>query len=162
MPGVFNFDAASGIWCQQHLMKPHKKYRAEFSDAHSTKAVALAFACRCNFRIDKVKSHCNLVSMPQAAFGRCNFLWRFWVLFPSDVSMPQAAVGRCNIYIKIFCTIQYCFNAASSIRSLQLYPLWTTMDTGPKRNFWSETSKSTPNRLNRTWTLFLKRPTSRQ
>ncbi|WP_407399211.1 hypothetical protein [Anaerovibrio sp.] len=23
-------------------------YRAEFSDAHSTKAVALAFACRCN------------------------------------------------------------------------------------------------------------------
>ena len=24
MPGVFNFDAASGIWCQQHLMKPHK------------------------------------------------------------------------------------------------------------------------------------------
>ena len=42
------FNAASGIWCQQHLMKPASNNRAEFSDAHSAKAVGLVFARRCN------------------------------------------------------------------------------------------------------------------
>ena len=79
------------------LNEAPQKHRAEFSDAHSTKAVALAFACRCNFRIDKVKSHCNLVSMPQAALGRCNFLKEFVEEIPEIVSMPQAALGRCNL-----------------------------------------------------------------
>ena len=70
-------------------------YKAEFSDAHSTKAVALAFACRCNFihleskareqgfnaassirSLQQIAVHCKVsgkqVSMPQAALGRCN------------------------------------------------------------------------------------------
>ena len=78
------------------LNEAPQKHRAEFSDAHSTKAVALAFACRCNFRIDKVKSHCNLVSMPQAALGRCNCKEMRAFHGKKRVSMPQAALGRCN------------------------------------------------------------------